>query len=246
MGEPGSEAHSRRERLLRACIGLRDQLAAATQRVGTVRFALDAAADAHPNSHPVTSSNPARGAAGAAGPPRAAADAQMALIFGSSDEEDASGHAGPASAGRRIVGAAHAQDRSRGAGLSPAGRRAGSSAACGHGTTRARAAASAGPPAPIVDPTERPRAPAALALSPAALGRTASPGQAAAAATPPAPAARGALAKGADPARALPAGVAAAARKAQLPATLKEKLLQKVCTLTIFGASIASGQNLFF
>ncbi|KAK9837243.1 hypothetical protein WJX81_001335 [Elliptochloris bilobata] len=48
VGEPGSAAHARRERLLRACIALRDRLDAASVRVEAARPALDAAADADP------------------------------------------------------------------------------------------------------------------------------------------------------------------------------------------------------
>lgn len=237
VGEPGSAAHARRERLLRACIALRDQLAAATQRVEAVRPALDAAADADPSSNPKSPANPA---AGAAGPSRAAADAHMALLFGSSDEEEADGSLGfgLGPADRRAGGAAQAQDRVRAAELSPAGGRASSSAAGGRGTARglagrARPAAGTGPPLPIVDPTERPRAPAALAVSPGATGRAGAPGQAAAAATAAAGSARGGSVRGSNPAGGSGASAAAAARKAALPETLKQRLLQSVRTLIV-------------
>ena len=245
VGEPGSAAHARRERLLRACIALRDQLAAATQRVEAVRPALDAAADADTGANPETPSNRA---AGAAGPSRAAANAHMALLFGSSDEEEADpspnpvtsakpshSGAGPGPAGRRAGGAAQAPDRVRAAGLSPAGGRAGGSAAGGRGAARglagrARAAASEGPVVPIVDPTERPRAPAAPAVSPAGPGRAGASGQAAAAASAAVGLARRDSVRGSNSAGALSASAAAAARKAALPETLKQKLLQSVRT----------------
>lgn len=238
MGEPGSEAHVRRERLLRASISLRERLSAAAARVEAARPALDAAADADPALNPSPDGpNPARGssAAAAAGPSRAA-DAQMALLFGdSSDESDTEGacegfgrvsasapQAPRAAAGRSGAAAAGGQlwERTPQRRSSPTGAR-----------VRARVrAVPTGPPAPVFDPTERPRAALghacmAAEAAVAAAAAAVSPGGTPRAASPVSTLTLGSRRAAAAAAGAL--GVAAAGAVA-VPADVKRKLLQDV------------------
>jgi len=223
VGEPGSAAHARRERLLRACILLRDRLAAAAERVDAAAPALDAACDAACDAAAGPDAGPGPAAPGA----RArASDARMAAVFGSSSDDDSDAEradaegprAGPQGRGRAVASTA-ASTRAgapSGAGTDPRGRAARAPAeasrrpgVAGAGRS-ARAARVGAPPIPIVDPTERPRS--------------------AAAATP---VGGGPAARVAQPRRVPEPGERAggAAGSAALPPTVKQKLLQSVRAL---------------
>jgi len=225
VGEPGSAAHARRERLLRACILLRDRLAAAAARVDAAAPALDAACDAACDAAASPGAGPGAGPGPAAPGARArASDARMAAVFGSSSDDDSDAEradaegagAGPQGRGRAAASTAASTRAGAPSGSNPSGRAAPAPAEASRrlrvaGPGRpARAVRVDAPPMPIVDPTERPRSAAAAA-----------------------PAGGGPAAGAAQPGRVPEPGERAggAAGRAALPPTVKQKLLQSVRAL---------------